>query len=155
MSYELKDEFFYIQEDGMYRGHYIYHLLFAGHKYTITANFRPDDDNGEHEFEMLYNTEEDYHKITIGKEVFRLYKILSEIYLSAFYKVIEKANDIPHAKFCGFELSKTDEVIKDKRKDNIAINYIKKVLTIQKIFVDCKDNTIMYFDKEKLWKNLK
>lgn len=155
MSYKLNDEFFYRQEDGKYRGHYIYHLLFAGHQYTITANFRPDDDNGGHEFEMVYNTEEDYHRVTIGREIFKLYNILTEIYLLSFYKLIEKSNDIPHLKFCGFELSKTDEIIKDKRKDNIAINYVKKVLPIEKIFVDCNDNTIMYLNKEKIWKNLK
>jgi hypothetical protein len=150
MSYELKDEFFYRQEDGKYRGHYIYHLLFAGHNYIINANFRPDDDNGEHEFEMTYLTEEDYHRVTIGKEIFGLYKILTEIYLSAFYNAIKKANDIPHLKFCGFELSQNDEKLKDKRKDNIAINYVKKVLPIEKIFVDCKDNTIIILDKTKL-----
>ena len=58
-----------------------------------------------------------------------------------------------HLKFCGFELSRADEIIKDKRKDNIAINYVKKVLPIEKIFVDCNDNTIIVINKNKLCKN--
>jgi pimeloyl-ACP methyl ester carboxylesterase len=48
-----------------------------------------------------------------------------------------------------------DEMIEDKRKDRIAIRYIKKVLPIEKIFVDLEDNTILVIDKNKLWKNSK
>jgi hypothetical protein len=36
-----------------------------------------------------------------------------------------------------------DKVIKDDRKDNIAINYVKKVLKIEKVFVDLHNNTII------------
>ena len=92
---------------------------------------------------MLYLTEKDYQKITIGKSVFKLYKTLTEIYLQSLIKLISKVEDKPHLKVYGFELSKQDEVIKDNRKDNIAINYIKKVLKIEKIFVDLHNNTII------------
>jgi hypothetical protein len=143
MSYELKEEFLHTYEDGRYRGHDIYHFPFEGHEYIIQINFRPDDDNGGHEFEMLYLTENDYQKITIGKSVFKLYKTLTEIYLQSLIKLISKVEDKPHLKVYGFELSKQDEVIKDNRKDNIAINYIKKVLKIEKIFVDLHNNTII------------
>jgi len=153
MSYELKEEFLFRHEDGSYRGYDIYHFLFEGHTYEVRVNFRPDEANGGIEFEMSYVTENDYHRIAIGKKIFLLYKILTEIYLSSFYKLIKKTNDIPHLKFCGFELSRADEIIKDKRKDNIAINYVKKVLPIEKIFVDCNDNTIIVINKNKLCKN--
>jgi len=63
MSYELKEEFLHKYEDGRYRGHDIYHFPFEGHEYIIQVNFRPDDDNGGHEFEMVYLTEEDYRKL--------------------------------------------------------------------------------------------
>lgn len=143
MSYELKEEFLHKYEDGRYRGHDIYHFPFEGHTYIIQVNFRPDDDNGGHEFEMVYLTEEDYHRITIGRSVFKLYRILTEIYLTSLIKLISKVEDKPHLKVYGFELSKNDEVIKDNRKDNIAINYIKKVLKIEKVFVDLHNNTII------------
>lgn len=143
MSYELKEEFLHKYDNGQYRGHDIYHFPFEGHEYIIQVNFRPDDDNGGHEFEMVYLTEEDYRKITIGKKVFELYKILTEIYSKSLYKLIQQVDDKPHLKVYGFELSNDDKVIKDDRKDNIAINYIKKVLKIEKIFVDLHNNTII------------
>jgi hypothetical protein len=143
MSYELTEEFLHKYEDGRYRGHDIYHFPFEGHEYIIQVNFRPDDDNGGHEFEMIYLTEEDYRKITIGKKVFKLYRILSKIYYNSLYKLIQQVDDKPHLKVYGFELSNDDKVIKDDRKDNIAINYIKKVLKIEKIFVDLHNNTII------------
>lgn len=143
MSYELKEEFLHKYEDGSYRGHDIYHFLFEGHEYTIQVNFRPDEDNGGHEFEMLYFTEEDYRKITIGKKIFKLYRILTKIYYNSLYKLIAKVDDKPHLKIYGFELSKDNAIIKDDRKDNIAINYVKKVLKIEKVFVDLHNNTII------------
>ena len=143
MSYELKEEFLHKYEDGRYRGHDIYHFPFEGHEYIIQVNFRPDDDNGGHEFEMLYFTEEDYRKITIGKKIFKLYRILTKIYYNSLYKLIQQVDDKPHLKIYGFELSEDDKVIKDDRKDNIAINYIKKVLKIEKVFVDLHNNTII------------
>ncbi len=143
MSYELKEECLHKFEDGRYRGHDIYHFPFEGHTYTIEINFRPDEDNGGHEFEMLYFTEENYHRIKIGRSIFRLYKALSEIYLESLNKLISKVDDKPHLKVYGFELSKEDEIVKDNRKDNIAINYIKKALKIEKIFVDLHNNTII------------
>ena len=143
MSYELKEEFLHKYEDGRYRGHDIYHFPFEGHEYIIQVNFRPDDDNGGHEFEMVYLTEEDYRKITIGKKVFELYKILTEIYSKSLHKLIQQVDDKPHLKVYGFELSSDDKIIKDDRKDNIAINYIKKVLKIEKVFVDLHNNTII------------
>ena len=143
MSYELKEEFLHKYEDGRYRGHDIYHFPFEGHEYTIQVNFRPDDDNGGHEFEMVYLTEEDYRKIAIGKKVFELYKILTEIYSKSLHKLIQQVDDKPHLKVYGFELSSDDKIIKDDRKDNIAINYIKKVLKIEKVFVDLHNNTII------------
>jgi hypothetical protein len=143
MSYELTEEFLHKYEDGRYRGHDIYHFPFEGHEYIIQVNFRPDDDNGGHEFEMIYLTEEDYRKITIGKKVFKLYRILSKIYYNSLYKLIQQVDDKPHLKIYGFELSDDDKVIKDDRKDNIAINYVKKVLKIEKVFVDLHNNTII------------
>jgi hypothetical protein len=143
MSYELKEEFLHKYEDGRYRGHDIYHFPFEGHEYIIQVNFRPDDDNGGHEFEMVYLTEEDYRKITIGKKVFELYKILTEIYSKSLHKLIQQVDDKPHLKVYGFELSSDDKIIKDNRKDIIAINYIKKVLKIEKVFVDLHNNTII------------
>ena len=92
---------------------------------------------------MLYFTEENYHRIKIGRSIFRLYKALSEIYLESLNKLISKVDDKPHLKVYGFELSKEDEIVKDNRKDNIAINYIKKALKIEKIFVDLHNNTII------------
>ena len=143
MSYELKEEFLHKYEDGRYRGHDIYHFPFEGHEYTIQVNFRPDDDNGGHEFEMVYLTEEEYRKITIGKKVFELYRTLTEIYYKSLQKLIEQVDEKPHLKIYGFELSADDKVIKDDRKDTIAINYIKKVLKIEKVFVDLHNNTII------------
>jgi hypothetical protein len=143
MSYELKEEFLHKYEDGRYRGHDIYHFPFEGHEYVIQVNFRPDEDNGGHEFEMLYFTEEDYRKIAIGKKIFKLYRILTKIYYNSLYKLIQQVDDKPHLKIYGFELSKDDVVIKDDRKDNIAINYVKKVLKIEKVFVDLHNNTII------------
>lgn len=143
MSYELKEEFLHKYEDGRYRGHDIYHFPFEGHEYTIQVNFRPDDDNGGHEFEMVYLTEEEYRKVIIGKKVFELYKTLTEIYHKSLQKLIERVDEKPHLKIYGFELSEDDKVIKDDRKDNIAINYIKKVLKIEKVFVDLHNNTII------------
>lgn len=143
MSYELKEEFLHKYEDGRYRGHDIYHFPFEGHEYIIQVNFRPDDDNGGHEFEMVYLTEEEYRKVIIGKKVFKLYKTLTEIYYKSLQKLIQQIDDKPHLKIYGFELSEDDKVIKDDRKDNIAINYIKKVLKIEKVFVDLHNNTII------------
>ena len=143
MSYELKEEFLHKYEDGRYRGHDIYHFPFEGHEYIIQVNFRPDDDNGGHEFEMVYLTEEDYRKITIGKKIFKLYRILTKLYYNSLFKLIQQVDDKPHLKIYGFELSKDDKVIKDDRKDNIAINYVKKVLKIEKVFVDLHNNTII------------
>lgn len=143
MSYELKEEFLHKYEDGRYRGHDIYHFPFEGHEYVIQVNFRPDDDNGGHEFEMVYLTEEEYRKVTIGKKVFELYRALTEIYYKSLQKLIQQIDDKPHLKIYGFELSKDDKVIKDDRKDRIAINYIKKVLKIEKVFVDLHNNTII------------
>ena len=143
MSYELKEEFLHTYEDGRYRGHDIYHFPFEGHEYTIQINFRPDDDNGGHEFEMVYLTEEDYRKITIGKKIFKLYRILTKLYYNSLFKLIQQVDDKPHLKIYGFELSNDDKVIKDDRKDNIAINYVKKVLKIEKVFVDLHNNTII------------
>ena len=143
MSYELKEEFLHKYEDGRYRGHDIYHFPFEGHQYIIQVNFRPDDDNGGHEFEMVYLTEEEYRKVRIGKKVFELYKTLTEIYHKSLQKLIEQVDEKPHLKIYGFELSEDDKVIKDDRKDNIAINYIKKVLKIEKDFVDLHNNTII------------
>jgi hypothetical protein len=143
MSYELKEEFLHKYEDGRYRGHDIYHFPFEGHEYIIQVNFRPDDDNGGHEFEMVYLTEEDYRKITIGKKIFKLYRILTKLYYNSLFKLIQQVDDKPHLKIYGFELSNDDKVIKDDRKDNIAINYVKKVLKIEKVFVDLHNNTII------------
>ena len=143
MSYELKEEFLHKYEDGSYRGHDIYHFLFEGHEYTIQVNFRPDEDNGGHEFEMLYFTEEDYRKITIGRKIFKLYRILTKIYYNSLYKLIRQVDDKPHLKIYGFEVSKDNAIIKDDRKDNIAINYVRKVLKIEKVFVDLHNNTII------------
>jgi len=143
MSYELKEEFLHKYEDGRYRGHDIYHFPFEGHNYIIQVNFRPDDDNGGHEFEMVYLTEEDYRKITIGKKIFKLYRILTKLYYNSLFKLIQQVDDKPHLKIYGFELSKDDKVIKDDRKDNIAINYVKKILKIEKVFVDLHNNTII------------
>jgi hypothetical protein len=143
MSYELKEEFLHKYEDGRYRGHDIYHFPFEGHEYIIQVNFRPDDDNGGHEFEMVYLTEEDYRKITIGKKIFKLYRILTKLYYNSLFKLIQQVDDKPHLKIYGFELSKDNKVIKDDRKDNIAINYVKKVLKIEKVFVDLHNNTII------------
>jgi hypothetical protein len=153
MSYELKEHYFYTHEDGTYRGCDKYHFLFEGHNIFVETNIRPDDNNGGYEFEILYYTENNYHKIHIGNKIFKLYSILIEIYLKSFFDWLEKIPDLPHLKVCGFELSKTDEIIKDKRKVNIAIHHIKKILPIEKIFVDLKDNTIIVLDKTKLWKN--
>ena len=143
MSYELKEEFLHTYEDGRYRGHDIYHFPFEGHNYIIQVNFRPDDDNGGHEFEMVYLTEEDYRKITIGKKIFKLYRILTKLYYNSLFKLIQQVDDKPHLKIYGFELSNDDKVIKDDRKDNIAINYVKKILKIEKVFVDLHNNTII------------
>ena len=143
MSYELKEEFLHKYEDGRYRGHDIYHFPFEGHEYIIQVNFRPDDDNGGHEFEMVYLTEKDYQKITIGKKIFKLYRILTKLYYNSLFKLIQQVDDKPHLKIYGFELSNDDKVIKDDRKDNIAINYVKKVLKIEKVFVDLHNNTII------------
>lgn len=143
MSYELKEEFLHKYEDGRYRGHDIYHFPFEGHEYVIQVNFRPDDDNGGHEFEMVYLTEEEYRKIAIGKKVFELYRTLTQIYYKSLQKLIQQVDDKPHLKVYGFVLSNDDEIIKDDRKDRIAINYIKKVLKIEKVFVDLHNNTII------------
>jgi len=133
MSYELKEEFLHKYEDGRYRGHDIYHFPFEGHNYIIQVNFRPDDDNGGHEFEMVYLTEEDYRKITIGKKIFKLYRILTKLYYNSLFKLIQQVDDKPHLKIYGFELSKDDKVI----------NYVKKILKIEKVFVDLHNNTII------------
>jgi hypothetical protein len=153
MGYELKEHYFYKHEDGSYRGCDIYHFLFEGHDIFVETNIRPDVLNGGYEFEILYYTEKNYEKIKIGYKIFKLYKILIEIYLKSFTELIEKIPDLPHLKICGFVSATTGEVIQDKRKVNIAINYIKKTLKIEKIFVDLKNNTIIVLDKTKLWKN--
>ena len=92
---------------------------------------------------MVYLTEEDYRKITIGKKIFKLYRILTKLYYNSLFKLIQQVDDKPHLKIYGFELSNDDKVIKDDRKDNIAINYVKKVLKIEKVFVDLHNNTII------------
>jgi hypothetical protein len=97
-------------------------------------------------------TGRDYMHVNI-KNAFRLYKILTDCYLESYHRLLTKVDDIPHLKLTGCTLTDNDEMVADKRKDRIAINYVKKVLPIEKIFVDCKDNTIMVINKNKLWKN--
>ena len=151
MSYELKEEFFYILEDGRYRAHDIYHFSFDGHSYIAEIYFRPDHLNGGIEIELNYKTEFGYEQISI-KNVFKLYKIISECYLQSILKIIKKSSEvIPHFKLEGISI--IDGIsIRDEQKDKIAINYIKKVLPIEKIFVDWDNNTIVVLDKTKLWK---
>ena len=149
MSYELKEEFLFKHEDGSYRGYDIYHFLFEGYEYQAKTYFRPDEINGGTEFEMSYLTEKDYMHISI-KNVFRLYKILTDCYLESYLRLLKKVDDIPHLKLAGFTLTDNDEMIEDKRKDRIAIKYIKKVLPIEKIFVDLENNTILVIDKNKI-----
>ena len=155
MGYELKEHYFYKHEDGIYRGCDKYHFFFEGYDIFVETNVRPDDINGGYEFEILYYTELDYEKIKIGYNIFKLYKILIEIYLKSFTELIQKIPDLPHLKICGFESVANDKIIQDKRKVNIAINYVKKILPIEKIFVDLQDNTIIVFNKTELCKNYK
>jgi hypothetical protein len=152
MSYKLKEEFLFRHEDGSYRGYDTYHFLFEGYEYEARADFRPDELNGGTEFEISYMTERDYMHVNI-KNAFRLYKILTDCFLESYHRLLTKVDDIPHLKLTGCKLTDDDEMVADKRKDRIAINYVKKVLPIEKIFVDCKDNTIMVINKNKLWKN--
>ena len=154
MSYELKEEFFYIQEDGRYRAYDIYHFLFDGYSYIAEIYFRPDDLNGGVEIELNYKTEFGYEQVSI-KNVFKLYKIISECYLKSILKMVKKVPEItPHFKLEGISI--IDGIsIRDKQKDRVATHYIKKVLPIEKIFVDLNNNTIILLNKEKLWINLK
>ncbi|MEY4332069.1 MAG: hypothetical protein RLZZ196_807 [Bacteroidota bacterium] len=149
MSYELKEEFLFRHEDGSYRGYDTYHFLFEGYEYEARAYFRPDEINGGTEFEMSYMTERDYMHVSI-KNAFRLYKILTDCYLESYHRLLKKVDDIPHLKLAGFTLTDNDEMIEDKRKDRIAIKYIKKVLPIEKIFVDLNNNTILVIDKNRI-----
>ena len=149
MSYELKEEFLFRHEDGSYRGYDAYHFLFEGHEYVAETNFRPDTINGGTEFEMSYLTEQDYMHISI-KNIFKLYKILTDCYLESYVKLLTKVDDIPHAKLAGFTLTRDDEMVVDKRKDRIAIKYIQKVLPIKQIYTDIDDNTILVIDGDKL-----
>ena len=149
MSYELKEEFFYIQEDGRYHSHDIYHFLFDGYSYIAEIYFRPDDLNGGIEIELNYKTEFGYEQISI-KNVFKLYKIISDCYLKSILKMVKKVPEVtPHFKLEGISI--IDGIsIRDKQKDRIAINYIKKVLPVKNIFVDLNDNTIVSLNKNDL-----
>jgi hypothetical protein len=149
MSYELKEEFFYTLEDGRYRAHDIYHFLFDGYSYIAEIYFRPDDLNGGVEMELNYKTEFGYEQISV-KNVFKLYKIISDCYLKSILKMVKKVPEItPHFKLEG--ISVIDGIsIRDKQKDKIAINYIKKVLPVENIFLDLNDNTIVSLNKNNL-----
>ena len=149
MSYELKEEFFYTLEDGRYRAYDIYHFLFDGYSYIAEIYFRPDDLNGGVEIELNYKTEFGYEQISV-KNVFKLYKIISDCYLKSILKMVKKVPEItPHFKLEG--ISVIDGIsIRDKQKDKIAINYIKKVLPVENIFLDLNDNTIVSLNKNNL-----